>query len=122
MLRKIGSGAAAIFVFTGCLLASDVAVTNSRLTGEYLVYGGSLGDRITPSAKDKKVALSITGPLAREMFRHFGKSSRTASCEEGTETRAKGSIVCIAEGKSGSVTCYLGLDLSSGAIIDGVIC
>ncbi|WP_342118068.1 hypothetical protein [Pseudoduganella sp. OTU4001] len=49
----------------GCFLARP-------LKGDYYVYGGSLGDRAPPTAKDRKLSLMFTGILAKDLLNQIG--------------------------------------------------
>ena len=42
------------------------------LKGDYMIYGGNLGDTVPPTKKDRKVAFTFKGPLAKDLFDHIG--------------------------------------------------
>jgi hypothetical protein len=43
-----------------------------RGKGDYLVYGRTLAEMLQPTAKDKRVARLLGGPLAKELFDQIG--------------------------------------------------
>ena len=95
------------------------------LTGNYYVYGGSMGDSVPPTAKDRKVSMMFSGPLAKELFDQIGPDRKDA-CGAGPEhrTRLKGHLSCIwrkSDGYAG-YTCYFGLDVPTGKSTYGSIC
>lgn len=90
----------------------------------YWMYGGSLGDPTPPTTKDRKIAISIEGQAAREMFDAIGPDKRD-ECTEGSGTRArvrdKGNLTCT-RSKEGQYECSAGFDLRDGKSIGGSIC
>lgn len=95
------------------------------LKGDYYVYGGSLGDSVPPTAKDRKVSLMFTGPLAKELFDQIGPDRKDA-CGAGPDhrTRLRGHLSCIWEkrGTHSGYSCYFGLDVPTGKSTYGSIC
>lgn len=112
----------------GILIANaDAAHAQGRfmattLTGDYYQFGGTLGEKTLPTAKDRKLSLMLTGPLAKDLFDHIGPDLKDA-CGAGPEHRERnrGDLVCIWE-KSDGYACYIGLDVRTGKSMAGVIC
>jgi hypothetical protein len=92
------------------------------LKGDYYVYGGSLGDSVLPTAKDMKVSMMFTGPLAKELFNQIGPDKKDA-CGAGPDqrTRLRGDLSCIWQ-KGDGYSCYFGLDAQTGKSTYGTIC
>jgi hypothetical protein len=92
------------------------------LKGDYYVYGGSLGDSVPPTDKDRKVSMMITGPLAKELFDQIGPDRKDA-CGAGPDhrTRLRGHLTCVWQ-KSDGHACYFGLDVPTGKSTHGTIC
>lgn len=114
-------------ILGGLACASAVAQQTSewnRLDGVYQIYGGSLGDRTEPTAKDRKVMFSLSGSAARDLFNAIGPD-RKDLCTEGTGTRVRKkdheNLVCMRT-KQGEYSCNFGFDLLSGKSIGGSIC
>ena len=92
------------------------------LTGDFYMYGGSLGDSTPPTEKDRKLSLMVTGPLAKDLFDHLGHDVKDA-CGAGPDQRerSKGDLTCIwARGEGYS--CYIGLDVKTGKSMSGTVC
>jgi len=90
----------------------------------YLIYGGSLGDMTAPTKSDKKIAFSIEGKAARELFEAIGPDKKDA-CLEGTGARVRHrndeNLECV-RSKEGEYHCSFGFDLRTGKSIPGSIC
>lgn len=77
---------ASVFALASIAHAADPKEAGGRymakpLKGDYYMYGGELGDSVPPTAKDRKVSMMFTGPLAKELFDvPTGKSTYGASC------------------------------------------
>lgn len=94
-----------------------------KFSGAYEVYSGMLGDWGPPTKKDAKVAIEVDGRLANDMFKHLDHRLADPGClGEDVEIKEKGDLTCTRDKKSGKTTCYFGLDLKSGKLINGVIC
>jgi hypothetical protein len=112
---------------TSVALAADPKEAAGRygakpLKGDYYVYGGSLGDSVPPTAKDRKVAMMFTGPLAKELFGQIGPDQKNA-CGDGPDhrTRLRGDLSCVWQ-KDDGYACYFGLDVPTGKSTYGSIC
>lgn len=92
------------------------------LTGDFYMYGGSIGDSTPPTEKDRKLSLMMTGPLAKDLFNHLGPDLKEA-CGAGPDQRqrSKGDLSCIWT-KGEGYSCYLGLDVRTGKSMRGLIC
>lgn len=90
----------------------------------YRIYGGSLGDPTVPTVKNKKVAISMEGQAARELFEEIGPDKHDP-CMEGSGTRVrfrdKGNVMC-SRSKEGEYVCSFGFDLRDGKSIGGSLC
>ena len=95
-----------------------------KLDGVYRVYGGGLGDPVAPTAKDKKVMFSVTGPAARELFDALGPDKKDV-CTEGSGTRVRArdndNLFCMRSAE-GEYACNFGFDLRTGKSIGGIVC
>ncbi len=95
------------------------------LKGDYYVYGGSMGDMVPPTAKDRKVSLMFSGPLAKELFDQIGPDRKDAcGASPDHRTRTRGHLSCIWEkrGTYSGYSCYFGLDVPTGKSTFGSIC
>jgi hypothetical protein len=94
------------------------------ITGEYGIYGGDVGDPL-PSAKgNTKIAFSIRGKMAKEMFDAMGPDIKDVCTEgSGDRTREKDNdnLRCTRTGK-GEYFCNFGFDLRTGKSIGGATC
>ena len=92
------------------------------LKGDYWIYGGELGDTVPPTDKDRKVAFTFKGPLAKDLFDHIGPDKKDAcGAAPDHRTRLRGDLACIWD-KGDGYTCYFGLDIPTGKSIYGSIC
>ncbi len=105
-------------------LAADDLGLYKQATASYWIYGGGLGDPATPTSKDKKIAFSIEGDAAKQIFEAIGPDKKDV-CSEGRATRFrsrdKENLSCT-RGKENTYTCSFGFDLVSGKSIGGSIC
>lgn len=92
------------------------------LTGDFYVYGGSIGDSTPPTEKDRKLSLMVTGPLAKDLFDHLGPDLKEA-CGAGPDQRErnKGDLTCLWV-KGEGYSCYFGLDVNTGKSMSGTVC
>jgi hypothetical protein len=106
--------------------AADKPQTQSsgqkQLNGDYLIYGGELGDTVPPTKKDRKVAFTFKGPLAKDLFDHIGPDTKDA-CGAAADRRIRdrGDLSCVWDKRDG-YTCYFGLDVPTGKSTYGSIC
>ena len=67
-----------IFLLASPAIASDTDPgPYLQAAASYRIYGGGLGDPTAPKPNDKKVAFSIEGPAARQIFDAIGPTSET---------------------------------------------
>lgn len=91
-----------------------------KLTGDYIIYSGGLGDRGPPTRDDTKVWIGITGTLASDMYRRLGKQSELKNgC--GASTREKKNVSCSLD-PQGAAVCHVNFDLRTGEVSGGTIC
>ena len=94
------------------------------LKGDYYVYGGTLGEMVPPTQKDRKVSLMFTGSLAQDLFNQIGpdvKKEESCSSAADYRERRKGDLNCIYT-KDGGYVCYFGIDVVIGKSTYGTIC
>lgn len=100
-----------------------------KFSGQYIIYGGEPGERgarpATPG--DTKVAFSIKGRAARDLFHAIGPARREMSrgeerCEANPKirTRRLDTIFCRHHSKAG-YWCTFGFDLSTGLSTRGKV-
>lgn len=122
---KIWSGMTAVCLALVAGMAAQASWQDSKndpLQGGYILYGGDLGDWFAPKSGDAKVNLEFGGALAKQMFELMGAGADKKSCsEEGEHARVAGDIACVRIG-SGSTRCHVGLDLTKGKSVTGLIC
>lgn len=92
------------------------------LKGDYQVYGGTLSEMLPPTAKDRKLAMMLGGPLAKDLFDQIGPD-RKASCSDapGYRERRRGDLTCTYTRGEG-YACYIGIDIATGKSMLGSIC
>ncbi len=122
---KVGAGLA-IALLVLMSMAAWASWQDSKtdpLQGGYIAYGGEPGDWYAPKPGDAKVNLEIDGALAKQMFTLMGaRAEKKDSCgEDGEMARISGDVACIRE-NSGTTHCHVGLDLSKGKTVNGLIC
>ena len=92
------------------------------LKGDYLIYGGELGDTVPPTKKDRKVAFTFKGPLAKDLFDQIGPDKKDAcGAAPDHRIRDRGDLCCVWDKRDGYV-CYFGLDVPTGKSSNGSIC
>ena len=88
----------------------------------YSIYSGEPGDRIAPTKKDRKLAIYVEGPTAKEIFESIYPDAKvTCSEEQGERLRRKGEVWCIFQPRTG-YRCFMGFDLRTGASLSGTSC
>jgi len=92
------------------------------LKGSYALYSRELGDPGPPTRGDAKLALSLTGPLAKQLFTHLGAAATVhVECsEDDGVTRTRGALSCTRD-KTGETHCALGFDIAKGKAIAGEV-
>lgn len=114
-----------IFLLASPAIASDTDPgPYLQAAASYRIYGGGLGDPTAPKPNDKKVAFSIEGPAARQIFDAIGPDQRD-SCTEGSGMRVRHKdhehLTCTLRKKNDYV-CSFRFDLVTGKSIGGSIC
>jgi hypothetical protein len=95
-----------------------------KATADYRIYSGSLGDPIAPKPGDKKIAFSIEGTAAKDLFDAIGPDKRdecTAGSGDRVRHRDKENLSCIRT-REGAYSCSFGFDLQTGKSIGGSLC
>lgn len=105
-------------------LAADDLGPYKQATTSYRIYGGGLGDPTIPTPSDKKIAFSIEGSAAKQIFEAIGPDKKDV-CSEGSDIRFRSrdneNLICL-RSKENTYTCSFGFDLVSGKSIGGSIC
>jgi len=114
-----------IFLLASTVIAADTGPGPYLQTAaSYRIYGGGLGDPTAPRPNDKKVAFSIEGPAARQIFDAIGPDQHDP-CTEGSGMRVRRKdhehLTCTLSDKN-NYACSFGFDLVSGKSIGGSIC
>lgn len=114
-----------IFLLTSPVIAADNDPgPYLQAAASYRIYGGGLGDPTAPSLNDKKVAFSVEGAVAKQIFDAIGSDQRDP-CTEGSEIRVRHKdhehLTCTLS-KKNEYACSFGFDLVSGKSIGGSIC
>lgn len=92
------------------------------LKGDYYIFGGTLGDKTSPTPKDRKVSLMFMGALAKDLFEHIGPDAKNAcSATPDYRERNRGDLTCTWTKNYGH-SCYLGLDVRLGKSMRGSNC
>lgn len=112
------------------LLTLPVAAADSdpgpylQTSASYRLYGGGLGDPIAPKPNDTKVAFSIEGSAAKQIFDAIGPDKRDL-CTEGSGMRVRHKdserLTCT-RSKENDYVCSFGFDLVTGKSIGGSVC
>lgn len=120
-----------IFIFAALVLysltqAAEKSETQGNgtkpLKGDYWIYGGQLGDTVPPTNKDRKVAFTFKGPLAKDLFDHIGPDKKDAcGAAPDHRVRDRGDLACIWD-KGEGYACYFGLNVPTGKSTYGSIC
>jgi len=97
-------------------------IEQKPLKGDYLIYGGELGDTVPPTKTDRKVAFTFKGPLARDLFEQIGPDNKnTCGAAPDHRIRERGDLSCVWDKRDGYI-CYFGLDVPTGRSTYGSIC
>lgn len=114
-------GVSLLAVTAGSFLA--YAQADGKLSGDWFIYGGTLDDRARPTAKDAKVWIQISGPLAAQMYQRLGQSAQledTCGIPD-LKTRRRGEVDCTLQ-EDGKAVCHVNFDLRTGKVWGGTIC
>lgn len=109
-----------IAAFAGAAVAEAID-RYKPLKGEYSVYSGELNDQSSPTPKDRKISILITGQAAKEMFDLIGPDEKDTCAAAGDRSRSRKTLWCTYSRTDG-YTCYFGFDLKTGNPIAGGIC
>ena len=105
-------------------LAGDDPGPYKLATTSYRIYGGGLGDPTAPKPNDKKIAISVEGSAAKQIFEAIGPD-RNDVCTDGSGTRFRSrddeNLTCTLS-KDNQYSCSFGFDLVTGKSIGGSIC
>ncbi|QYF94926.1 hypothetical protein KY495_07050 [Massilia sp. PAMC28688] len=126
-MSKVFRKIAAIFAALAAATLASVGQADAgyrAVAGVFQIYGGELGDPVAASKKDAKIAFSIKGQAAIEMFNAMGPDAKD-SCTQGSGTRVRKkdneNLVCLRFAE-GLYSCRFGFDLKSGRSIGGSLC
>jgi hypothetical protein len=105
--------------------ANEPASTGAKtkpMKADYTIYSGSLDDALAPTRDDRKLAVEVSGPAAKEIFDSLYPDSKVrCSDEKGERLRRKGQLWCSYTPSSG-YRCFLGYNLRTGESIGGGSC
>jgi hypothetical protein len=101
---------------------ADGAVPSRPLTGDYMLYSGTLDEISPPTATDRKIAIELRGRAAKDVFDSIAPDAKAhCSSEKGERLRRRGQLWCMYSPADG-YTCFIGVDLRTGQSIAGGIC
>lgn len=122
-----------------CLLAAAAAAVSLAYAGtkkvwdgnyapstiRYLIYSNDLDEAQAPRRADQRLAVAITGDLARQMFEAIGPDLKEAcGTTLGMRQRQRGDVDCSydKDQPKSPYTCHFGIDLRKGKSIAGSTC
>ncbi|MES2471998.1 MAG: hypothetical protein V4601_04050, partial [Pseudomonadota bacterium] len=75
------------------------------------------------TAKDTKVWMEISGPLAAQMYRRLGQSAQVKDVcgDPDLKMRDRGEVNCTLR-NGGEAVCHVNFDLRTGRVWGGTIC
>ncbi|WP_156885569.1 hypothetical protein [Massilia niastensis] len=123
MLKPLSALLACLLV-AGIVSADDESDPYKKFSGTYSIYGGELGAPQAPTPQDKKIAFSINGKAAKELFDALGPDKYDA-CTESSGTRMRwrdDQKLSCSRSKEGEYACSFGFDLRTGKSIGGSVC
>jgi len=104
--------------------AGDDIGPYKQATTSYWMYGGGIGDPTTSKPNDTKIAFSVEGSAAKQIFEAIGPDKQDV-CTEGSGIRFRSrdneNLSCT-RSKEGAYECSFGFDLVTGKSIGGSIC
>lgn len=96
------------------------------LNVQYTIFSGyTLSDRDAPTATDRKLAILVDGPAAKEIFDSIGPDlPSSCSQKKGDRDRQKQGVQCnyTARRAAKGYECWIGLDLRTGKSIPTASC
>ncbi len=104
------------------IAAETVPTIRPFAGGQYMIYGGGLGDVYAPKPGDTKLYLELSGDAARRIFDQLGRASEKKMCADPDDVlRMKGDIACT-RSHDGKHVCQMGYDLTTGKSANATIC
>ena len=101
---------------------TEPEIARKRLQGSYAIYSGELNEKQAPTRTDRKLAIEITGPAAKEIFDSLYPDAKVrCSDTKGERLRSKRDVWCIFHPPN-QYRCFLGFDLRTGNSIAGASC
>jgi|SRR5450830_62864 len=96
--------------------------TYKPLKASYTIYSGSLDEQDRPTKTDRKLAIEVTGPAAKEIFDSlFPDAKVKCSDTQGERLRSKRNVWCIYQPRD-DYRCFLGFNLRTGESIPAASC
>ena len=92
-------------------------------SAKYTIYGQDLSEPARPTKKDSKIAFSLTGRVAKEMFEAM-PPDRDIKCSDdaGFRFRSRDHEKLVCTYYLGEYACSFGFDLGTGKSIGGGSC
>lgn len=119
-----------LYLLVVLLLTSPIVAADSspspylQADVSYRIYGGGLGDPTAPTPSDRKVAFSIEGKAAKQIFDAIGPD-KLDQCTQGSGMRVRHKdrerLTCTLS-KENEYVCSFGFDLVTGKSVGGSIC
>ncbi len=92
------------------------------LRASYSIYSGSPGEKAAPTKTDRKIAIVIEGPAAKDIFDSLYPDVKvTCSEEKGERLRRNGEVWCSYT-PSRQYRCFVGFNLRTGESYSGASC
>ena len=116
-----------LVVTAGVALGSDATLDFwQAFNARYTIFSGpTLADSDAPTQTDRKLAILVKGPAAKEIFDSIGPDAvQVCSQEKGDRERAKEGVQCTytAGGKNKGYNCWIGINLRTGKSVVTVSC
>jgi hypothetical protein len=112
-----------VTVLLATVAIAYAASERGKLSGKWFLYSGGLGDHGPATAKDTKVWMEISGPVAIQMYQRLGRSTQVkdACGVSDLKIREKGEVSCTLQ-DDGEAVCNVNFDLRTGRVWGGTIC
>ncbi|MET0266135.1 MAG: hypothetical protein ABW202_11015 [Duganella sp.] len=124
-MKKLLATALASTALLSWTYASEIANWDGKyrpLKASYLVYSSTPGEKAAPTTSDRKIAITIEGSAAKEIFDSlYPDATVTCSDEKGERLRSKGEVWCSYT-PSAKYRCFVGFDLRTGKSYSGASC
>ena len=115
-----------LLIMLSFILAATAANSQeyNQMDAEYMLHAGSIGDPTPATKNDAKVSLAIKGKAAESIFSQIGPDVKdSCGAESGSRFRTKGGNgVSCQYTKQDGYTCYVGLDLKRGKLVNSSVC